>query len=87
MIDSTNYTISSKPTEEEQEFLKQNLKGVYENKQDGNGQHQDQKQKKEIVAYKYSRRGKYRLHEAVILAGRPAFITYNRYSSRKKKIL
>lgn len=38
----------------------------------------NEKRKKEIVAYKYSKKGKGRsLYEAIILAGKPVFVTYD----------
>jgi hypothetical protein len=41
-------------------------------------QQQNQKRRKDIVCYKYSRKGKSSLlHEAIILAGKPVFITYD----------
>jgi hypothetical protein len=42
LLDSGDSESVERPTEEDEEFLKQNLKGVYENKQQGIGQQQQQ---------------------------------------------
>ena len=41
-----------------------------------------EKEKREFSAYKYSNKGKGLLHEAVLLAGKPTFLKYDRKASR-----
>ena len=38
---------------------------------------QAESHKKEVLAYKYSKKGQGRLHEAITLQGRPCFMTWN----------